>query len=53
MCQNNNNPEIQLDEDNYRSLQAFLDFTKHGLFPFMFPCQHAVYENMRKTDVMV
>ena len=48
MSQNNNNPENQLDEDNYRGLQAFLDFTKRGLFPFTFPCQHAVHENMQK-----
>ena len=48
MPQNNNNPKNQLDEDKYRVLQAFLNFTKRGLSPFTFPCQYAVYENTRK-----
>ena len=44
----NNNTENQLNEDNYRGLQPFLDFTKRGFLTFTSPCQHAVHENMRK-----
>ena len=44
----NNNTENQLNEDNYRGLQPFLDFTKRGFPTFISPCQHAVHENMHK-----